>query len=236
MSTVPQTPPTPAPPLPPLVAGERLTREEFERRYDAMPELKKAELIEGVVHMPSPVRLQHHGMPHSEAIGWLLVYRAGTPGTGTADNASIRLDNANMPQPDAALFLFPSHGGQARISADDYLEGGPELIVEVAASSASLDLNERLRVYERAGVREYLVWRVPQRRIDWFVLRVGTFSPLKPDSAGCFRSEVFPGLWLNSAALLRGDIAAVLATLQEGLASPEHTAFVAALQQRAGGH
>jgi Uma2 family endonuclease len=219
-----------------LVDGERLTREEFERRYDAMPELKKAELIEGVVHMPSPVRLQHHGMPHSDVIGWLVVYRAGTPGTGAADNASIRLDNTNMPQPDAALFILPSHGGRARISTDDYLEGGPELVVEVSASSASLDLGQKLRVYERAGVREYLVWRVPQRQIDWFVLRGGTFTPLEPDSAGCFRSEVFSGLWLDSVALLRGDIAAVLASLQQGLASPEHAAFVAALRQQAGGY
>jgi Uma2 family endonuclease len=220
-------------PIFPLEQGDHLTRDEFERRYDAMPELKKAELIEGVVHMPSPVRWNCHASPHVDVITWLGVYRAATPGTQAGDNGSLRLDTENEPQPDAALIVLPSHGGRVRISADDYIEGGPELIVEVASSSASIDLNLKLRVYERNGVQEYVVWRVLEQQVDWFVLRGGHFDRLAPDPAGCYRSEVFPGLWLDPAALVRRDLAAVLVTLQQGLATAEHAVFVAALQRAA---
>src|SRR5438045_1369951 len=116
---------SPEPPgrLPPLQPGDRLTRDEFERRYDAMPHLKKAELIDGVVHVPSPVRCEDHGEPHLSLVGCLFLYRARTPGVRGADNASVRLDLGNMPQPDAVLFISPDHGGQARIDEDDYVNG-----------------------------------------------------------------------------------------------------------------
>jgi len=127
--------------VPRLENGDRLTRYEFERRYEAMPHLKKAELIDGVVYMGSPVRFERHGKPHSYAIGWLAVYCAATPGVDLGDNATVRLDVDNEPQPDALLRLDPSVGGQSRISDDDYVEGAPELIVEIAASSASYDLH-----------------------------------------------------------------------------------------------
>ena len=127
-----------SPPVPLLVEGDRLSAAEFERRYHAMPELKKAELIEGVVRMPSPVRLDHHGTPHTVASHWVATYWLATPGTQAATDATVRLDPSNVPQPDVFLFVRPSHGGQARVSPDDYLEGTPELVVEVAASSASL--------------------------------------------------------------------------------------------------
>jgi Uma2 family endonuclease len=214
---------------PPLEPGDRLTRAEFERRYEAMPGLKKAELIEGVVYMPSPVRVQRHGRPHAWVIGWLIQYEAGTPGVATADNATARLDLDNEPQPDGLLYIDPARGGQARISADDYIEGAPELAAEVAASSVSFDLHEKMNVYRRNGVKEYLVWRVLDGEIDWFRLHEGQYVRMSPDAAGRLRSEVFPGLWLDPAALLRGDLAAVLAVVQEGLASPEHAAFVARL-------
>jgi Uma2 family endonuclease len=218
--------------LPPLENGDRLTRAEFERRYDAMPELKKAELIEGVVHVPSPVRFEQHGRQHFDLIGWLSYYRAFTPHVSGADNSTIRLDLDNEPQPDALLLIDPAAGGQARISEDDYIEHAPELVAEVAASSVSYDLHTKLTVYRRNGVREYLVWRVLDQAFDWFVLRQGQFAPLPADVNGVLRSEAFPGLWLDSAALLRGDLAAVLTTLQQGLATPEHTSFVAALAAR----
>jgi len=229
------SPPISRPPIPPLEPGDHLTRDEFERRYDAMPELKKAELIEGVVYMPSPVRLNRHGSPHVKTVTWLGVYAGHTPGTQAADNTTLRLDQDNEPQPDGMLLILPSHGGQVRISADDYVEGGPELIVEVAASSASFDLHTKLQVYQRNGVREYLVWRVLDQAIDWFVLRGGQYQPLSPGPDGILRSEVFPGLWLDAAALVRGDLPAVLHVLQQGLASSEHAAFVAHLQQAAAG-
>jgi Putative restriction endonuclease len=219
--------------LPPLRNGDRLTREEFERRYEAMPNLKKAELIEGVVQMPSPVRFDQHGSPQMVLVGWLLSYWAGTPGVRGGDNSTVRLDMENEPQPDALLLIEPDHGGQARIDTDGYVVGGPELVAEVAASSANTDLTTRLQMYQRNGVREYLVWRALDQAVDWFVLRQGQFDRLAP-SGGIFRSEVFPGLWLETNELIRFELAALLRTLQNGLTSPEHTAFVAQLQQRAG--
>lgn len=224
---------SPREPILPLEPGDRLTRAEFERRYDAMPNLKKAELIEGVVYMPSSVRFQRHGQPHFDLIGWLAVYRMGTPGVLGGDNASTRLDLDNMPQPDGLLLMDPARGGQARISADDYVEHAPELVCEVSASSASFDLHTKMHVYRRNGVREYVVWRVLDQQLDWFVSRSGQFQPLPPGADGVLRSEAFSGLWLDAAALLRGDMARVLAVVQEGLASPEHAAFVQRLQARA---
>jgi len=212
--------------LPPLESGDRLTRSEFERRYDAMPHLKKAELIEGVVYMPSPVRHRSHGKPHGQIMGWVCVYIAATPGVDFSDNATVRLDLDNEPQPDALLCLDPELGGKSRVSDDDYLEGAPELIVEVAASSASYDLHDKLKVYRRNGVQEYVVWRVYDRQVDWFKLEAEKYVPLRPDADGMIRSQVFPGLWLNIAALLDGDLAQVLAALQKGLASSEHAAFI----------
>lgn len=215
--------------VPPLENGDVLTRAEFERRYEAMPHLKKAELIEGVVYVPSPVRHTFHGHPHTHLTGWLVQYEASTPGVQASDNSTVRLDLDNEPQPDALLFIDPACGGQARIDVDGYIEGAPELVAEVASSSASYDLHVKLRVYRRNGVREYIVWRVLDHAVDWFVLRAGQYERLSVDAEGLLRSEVFPGLWLDPAALLRGDLATVLAVVQRGLASPEHDAFVARL-------
>jgi len=227
-------PPGAVPPpdvLPPLETGDRLTRREFERRYDAMRHLKKAELIEGVVYMPSPVRVRSHGKPHGQIMSWLGVYCAATPGVDFADNTILRLDPDNEPQPDALLWLSEAAGGRARISEDDYLEGAPEFIVEVAASSASYDLHDKLKVYRRNGVQEYIVWRVYDRQIDWFRLEAERYVPAPPDAEGIIQSRVFPGLRLAAAALLSGDLARVLAELQTGLASPEHAAFVERLSK-----
>ena len=220
------------PKIPPLENGDRLSRVEFERRYDAMPQVKKAELIEGIVYMPSPVRLSQHGEPHSYLMGWLVAYKAGTPGLRVGDNATVRLDLDNEPQPDGCLLIDPDNGGQTRISEDGYIEGPPELALEVASSSVSYDLHAKLHVYRRSGVREYIVWRVLDEAIDWFALRDGEYERLEPGADGVVRSGVFPGLWLDPAALLRNDLATVLATAQRGAASPEHAAFVADLQSR----
>jgi Uma2 family endonuclease len=221
--------------LPPLENGDHLTRPEFERRYHAMPHLKKAELIEGKVYMGSPVSIARHSEPHFNLITWLGTYRAQTPGVIGADNGSVRLDLDNMPQPDAFLMILPEHGGQARISPDDYLEGASELVVEIAASSASYDLHEKLDLYRRHGVREYLVWRVLDETIDWLALREGRYESLTPGKDGLVRSEVFPGLWLNTAALLSGELGQALQALQQGLATPEHAAFAARLSPVAEG-
>ena len=143
--------PVPLSAIPTLEPGDRLTRDEFERRYAAMPALKKAELIEGVVYMPSPVRVRRHGGPHAKIITWLGHYQAQTPGVEVADNATARLDLDNEPQPDAMLYIIPERGGQVRITPDDYIEAAPELVAEVASSSASDDLNTKLHVCRRSG-------------------------------------------------------------------------------------
>jgi Uma2 family endonuclease len=221
--------------VPVLEQGDRLSRAEFERRYEAMPEIKKAELIEGVVHLPSPVRHNRHGKPHGNLITWLGTYDASTPGVEMSDNATTRLDLDNEFQPDALLMIDSKHGGQARVDDNDYIVGGPELIAEVASSSVSIDLHDKLLVYRRTGVTEYLVWRILDQAIDWFILRNGEYVKLAPGEDGVLRSEIFPGLWLDQAALIRGDMAAVLARLQNGIAAPEHAAFVAGLQQTASG-
>jgi len=219
----------PASAIPPLEPGDRLTRDEFERRYQAMPELKKAELIEGVVYMPSPVRVERHARPHARIIGWLIHYEAHTPGVAVADNATARLDLDNEPQPDAMLYITPESGGHVRIGPDDYVESAPDLVAEVASSSVSFDLNTKLHVYRRNGVGEYIVWRVLDGQFDWFVLRGGAYERLAADPRGVLRSEQFPGLWLNAGALLQGDLAATLRTLDEGLGTAEHAAFLARL-------
>ncbi|MBD2020470.1 Uma2 family endonuclease [Leptolyngbya sp. FACHB-36] len=211
-----------------LENGDRLTRQEFERRYHAMPNLK-AELIEGKVYMSSPVRIVNHGRPHAQIMTWLGTYYAATPGIDLGDNATVRLDWDNEPQPDGLLRLEPANGGRSRISEDGYVEGAPELIVEVAASSASYDLDDKLKVYRRNSVQEYLVWQVEDDRLDWFSLQDGAYVALLPDEAGIVRSRVFPGLWLAVPALLAGNIATVLAELQTGLKTAAHRDFVQTL-------
>lgn len=212
--------------VPPLENGDRLTRSEFERRYEAMPRLKKAELIEGVVHIPSPVRQTQHGEPHAHLIVWLGHYSAHCPGVRVGDNSTVRLDLDNEPQPDAVLFIDPARGGQAHLDEDGYIEGAPELVAEVTSSRASYDLHTKLHAYRRNGVREYVVWRVLDREIDWFVWRDGEYERLDPEAAGVLRSEAFPGLWLDPVALLSGEVATALAVLDQGLATAEHAAFV----------
>lgn len=211
--------------IPPLENGDRLTRAEFERRYDAMKGLKKAELIEGVVYVPSPTRFIQHGGPHFDLVAWFGMFRMATPGVRGGDNTTARLDLDNEPQPDILLLIEPVHGGQALIDADGYITGAPELVAEVSASNVSHDLHAKLNVYRRNGVREYLVWRVLDQQIDWFVLREGQFVRLVPDN-GILKSEGFPGLWLDPDALIRGDMARLSAVAQQGLATPEHGAFV----------
>lgn len=208
---------------PPLHSGDRLSRAEFERRYEAYSDLK-AELIEGVVYVVSPIRSRQHGEPHSDIIGWLTVYRAATPGVRVNDNTTLRLDLDNEPQPDACLWIEGS--GRAWVDADDYLAGAPELIVEVAASSAAYDLHDKLRVYRRSGVLEYLVLLAYEREVRWFNWETGEDRLLRPGEDGVLRSRVFPGLWLEPVRFWQGDVAGVLAVLQQGLATPEHAEFV----------
>ena len=216
--------------VPPLEPGDRLTRAEFERRYEAMPHLKKAELIEGIVYMPAAVRHGRHGRPHSYMIQWLGSYVENTPGVDCGSESSARLDMDNEPQPDGLLLILPECGGQCQISEDDYIENAPELVAEVSSSTVSFDLHTKKNVYRRCGVQEYIVWRVLDHQIDWFLLQDGEFVPQTPDQDGVYRSKKFPGLWLNVPAMIAGRLKRVRQTLEKGLATEEHAKFVAQLK------
>lgn len=180
--------------------------------------------------MPSPTRFHRHGVPASHLIVWLGHYQAATPGTHCAENCTVRLDDTSEVQPDSLLLVDPALGGQTRISEQDYIEGAPEWIGEVASSSVSIDLHAKREVYRRAGVCEYFVWRVLDAALDWWVLRDGVYQPLPVHADGVLRSERFPGLWLDPGALLRHDLKTVLQALQLGLASPEHSAWLSQLE------
>ncbi|MDY6936651.1 MAG: Uma2 family endonuclease [Cyanobacteriota bacterium] len=220
-------PSTPKPvTIPPLENGDSLTRHEFERRYHAMPHLKKAELIEGIVHMASPLRFEPHAEPHGNLMGWLWTYKIATPGVRLGDNPTVRLDFDNEPQPDAVLLLDASAGGQSRLSEDGYIEGAPELIVEISASTASIDLHAKKQAYRRNGVKEYIVWQVLDEKLSWFYLENSEYLDLPIDDNGVLQSQVFPGLWLAATELLAGNMQQVLAVLQSGLSSLEHQVFI----------
>ncbi len=203
-------------PKPPVLleSGDHLSREEFHRRYCQRPDIKKAELIEGVVYVASPMRIRVHDKPNSTIAAWLAVYASHATGIEPGGGGTIYLDADTEVQPDGYLYRVPPPGPDAaRIRDDDYLEGAPQLIVEVAASSASIDLHTKRRAYERAGVQEYIVWRTIDEAVDWFRLRGGTYQRVEPDARGVIESAAFRGLRLNVPKLLAGDVAGVLAEL-----------------------
>ncbi|OUL18077.1 Uma2 family endonuclease [Nostoc sp. 106C] len=213
--------------IPLLENGDNLTRYEFERRYNAMPNLKKAELIEGIVYiMAAALRFRSHGQPHGWILTWLGTYEAATLGVALGVEPTVRLDLDNVPQPDAILLIDKEAGGQTQLSDDDYIEGAPELVVEIAASSVAIDLHGKKQAYRRNGVKEYIVWQVLDQKLTWFYLEEGEYLELASDSNGIVRSRVFPGLWLAVVELLAGNMQLVLNVLQTGLQSPEHAVFV----------
>ncbi|HZW33442.1 MAG TPA: Uma2 family endonuclease [Isosphaeraceae bacterium] len=218
----------PPPPPPPLIAGQRLNQAEFHRRYEAMPPQTRAELVGGIVYMPSPLS-SDQGESTPDVTTWLNLYRHRTPGLRLADNATVILGEYGEPQPDSLLRIEPERGGACFVNEDNYLTGPPELVAEVAKSSRPFDLGAKRADYERAGVQEYVVVTLDPNDVHWHVRRGPKLVRVRPGRDGLYRSKVFPGLWLDPAALLRGDLAGVLAALDRGLASPEHAAFVARL-------
>jgi Uma2 family endonuclease len=185
---------------------------EFLRRYEGMPQVKKAELIEGVVYMGSPVSVRH-AKPDGMIQAWLGTYASRHPDTEVLANATVILDAENTVQPDALLRRLPEHGGLTRVTEDGYLSGPPELIVEVASSSAAIDMRDKRRAYCRNRVQEYLVWLVAEERLEWFNLEDDEYRPQLPDAHGLLHSRIFPGLRLPVDALLAGDTAQVLEAL-----------------------
>lgn len=217
------TTPQVAPPW--MEAGDRLTADEFHRKYSQLPNVKKAELIEGVVNMSSPVRASHHGAPHAIVLAWMGYYCSKATGLKLLDNATCRLDADNEPQPDVMLLLPPGLGSTAKIDPEGYVAGAPDLVCEIAASSVSIDLHAKLNAYRRNGVREYLVYRVEDGAIDWFVLQSGRYVPRAPLASGMLQSDLFPGLWLDPAALIAGDLPGLFAAIDAGVTTHEHADF-----------
>jgi len=215
--------------VPELAGGDKLTRAEFLARWEANPEITKAELIGGIVFMPSPVSVEHGEM--EGALGtWLGTYIAATPGTASGHNTTSFLLE-DTPQPDLYLRLLPESGGKSWVE-EKYLQGVPELLAEICRSSASYDLHVKLDLYQAAGIPEYLAILLFEREVRWHALVNGRYQLLPADADGLWRSRIFPGLWLDGQALLAGNLQQVLSRLQEGINSPEHKQFVTVLADR----
>ena len=212
----------------PLVDGQRLTVDEFLRRWEEQPGLKLAELIEGVVYLPSPVGAAHASQ-HYLTVGWLMHYSTGTPGCG-GGNDGTWLMSGSAPQPDVYLRILPEYGGQSR-EEKGLCVGAPELAMEIAGSSAPLDLGKKRNLYAAAGVREYIVALIEEGRVLWLRLDGGVYREIAPDGDGILRSHVFPGLWLDPKALLNRDAGRLIDVLDLGLRSPEHAEFLKKLAE-----
>ena len=117
-------------------------------------------------------------------------------------------------------------------TSDGSVAGPPELIVEVTASSVSYDLYEKKDLYAASGVAEYMVWLVYDRQVAWFQLRDGVYQELPVERNGCIKSQLFPGLWLDSKSLLTDQKAKIAATLRNGLASAEYASFAEKLKSQ----
>ena len=210
--------------LPPLIAGQRLDRATFHERYEAMPSNVRAELVEGVVSMPSPLGIEH-GETERDLSYWLAHYQRFTKGVRGANGVTTQFDDLGEPQPDLQLRIREDLGGQSRIEKG-YVVGPPELVVEISKSTLKFDLGPKRSDYQRAGVREYLCVGIDPQEIHWFILRNGRFEGLAADAIGVYRSEVFPGLWFDSRAFFAEDVEGLIATLDRGIATPEHATFV----------
>lgn len=233
-------------PIPELRDGDRISKSEFWRRYEASKYVHRAELIDGVVHViaaspipgleqtVAPISNEGHGFPHSDLLFWLATYAFSTPGVRSGGPGTIRgTGKKSSPEPDAILRIMPEYGGRALSDSKGYLIRGPELILEISNTTTQIDLGPKLRIHQADGVPEYFVWRTRHQVIDWFQLERGEYVPLVPDADGILKSRVFPGLWLDPNAMIAGDMAKVLAVVQHGIASPEHAKFVEKLRKKA---
>ncbi len=206
-----------------------MTVREFLRRWESMPDVKFAELIDGVVYMPSP-QTSDHGRTEIRVGTWLGIYIANTPGCD-AGSQSTWLMLQSAPQPDTYLWIQPGYGGQSRTRGKYHL-GAPELAAEICFSSDAYDLGVKKALYQRAGVQEYIAILVEEEEIRWHRLVKGEYRLCRPASKGVFRSTVFPGLWLDGPALWKYDVIRLLHTLERGLQSAEHAAFMKELAAR----
>ncbi len=213
--------------FPILENGDHMSQAEFHRRYEAYPDDTKFELIGGVVYMASPLR-RTHGIFHPKLSSVLEFFQDQTPGVELLDNATNILGDESEPQPDLTLRILQAFGGQSRETKEDYVEGAPELVAEIASSTRAIDLREKRRDYELAGVQEYMVLSVEEPELFWFDFKAHAL--LAPDTKGIARSQVFPGLWINVPALLSCQRENLMATMSRGLKSAAHAAFVKKLE------
>ena len=233
--------------IPLLRDGDRMGVDEFLRRYAADPVVYSAELLQGVVHITRrresqngkemivpPISAGGHSQPHASLITWLGSYAAFTEGVAALSPITTILPSRTTGlEPDAVIRILPESGGGSTIGGDGFLHGTPELLAEISFTSGSRDFGKKYDAYEAEGVPEYLIWRTAEKEVHWFALKRKKYVALEPHSDGTLRSGQFPGLWLDVPALLAGDMAKVLATLQQGIASPEHAAFVSKLRKAA---
>ena len=219
-------PPTTAEPV--LHAGDHLDAETFLRRWEGMPELKRAELVEGRAYlMPSPVS-EMHGQPHDVVMQWIAAYRRLTPGLAGLVDTTLVIDDETVLQPDYQLNLPQAAGGRTGRTAKGYVTGAPELVVEIAHSTESMDLHEKREIYRRAGVAEYLVWRTHEAAIDWWSNAGDAWRPIEPDGQGVRYSRVYPGLATSNEMLLAGDLGRLAEAIERACAGPcrdEHAAL-----------
>jgi Uma2 family endonuclease len=214
-------------PPPRLDSGDRMDSKTFMEIYEQMPEGFRAQLIQGVVYVASPISADH-GRPNHDVSFWLGTYQLRTPGVQPFAATTIQLGLDDNPEPDASMMIRAESGGQARVEGR-FIVGAPELAVEVSYSSRAVDLNSKLASYQAAGVREYVVLIVRDKAVRWHVLRDGRYEVATPGDDGLYRSTVFPGLWLDPDALVKGDVARLAAVVERGTATPEHAAFVGRL-------
>jgi hypothetical protein len=208
---------------PALANGDRMSQMEFHRRYQSYPKEEKFELIGGVVYRAERARVPH-ARDHATLSALLGLYHTYTPGTDAWASVSTILGDETEVQPDVSLSLLPECGGQWHVTDEDYIEGAPELVAEIALSSYAIDLHDKRDAYQAAGVKEYIVLNLEDTEFVWFDF-AGQGS-IAPDKKGIMRSRVFPGLWINAPALLGDDGKALMASLNRGLKSAAHAAFV----------
>ena len=223
-----------------LADGARMTPRVFHLLYDRTPHGFRAELIERRVSVVSPNAGGHAG-PHLDFGTAIGLYRWSTPGVAGGIDQTARLAESGEAQPDLFLRIRLDHGGRVgtwnlvdgeQVPAGDdgdYLDAGPEFVLEVSRSSLGRDRGPKRRDYVRGGVREYVIADVRGRRLIRYDLVENPDEPTPAPPDGVLKSRAMPGLWLNAPALFAGDLAAVRKSCEAGLATPEHAAFAAKL-------
>jgi len=209
--------------------GDRLPQAEFHRRYLQYPEDVCIELLGGIVYMASPTCLQH-GCYQAELSALFVLYKAGTPGVEATGDATVILNEANETQPDVLLRVLPEYGGRSHTTEQDFVEGSPELIAEIAYSRVAIDLHVKVNQYQQAGVLEYIVVSLEEAELRWFDLQANAI--INPTGDGILRSHAFPGLWLDPGALIDRNTSRSVKVLGHALKSEEHAEFVRRLERR----